>query len=208
MTIGQRIKAAREAADMTQEHLGRICGITKQAVYKYEAGIVTNIPIDRLERIAQSLGVSSAYLMGWEKETPVSISKSKHPAQTAEWNIYTRIRSRREELGLSQEELAARMGYKSKSSINKIEMGVNDIPQSKVLAFAKALGTTTAYLMGCDEEKETPAPISEGERPDPTIARIIDIVRQLSPETQMRCLEYFESLLALQNAAQAPNTPD
>lgn len=66
-------------------------------------------------------------------------------------NIYARIRSRREELGLSQEELAARMGYKSKSSINKIEMGVNDIPQSKVFAFAKALETTTAYLMGCDD---------------------------------------------------------
>mgnify|MGYP002709301167 CR=1 FL=1 len=56
-------------------------------------------------------------------------------------DIYTRIRARREELGLSQEELAARMGYKSKSSINKIEMGVNVIPQSKVLAFAKALDT-------------------------------------------------------------------
>ena len=43
------------------------------------------------------------------------------------------------------------MGYKSKSSINKIEMGINDIPQSKVLAFARALDTTTAYLMGCDD---------------------------------------------------------
>ena len=67
-------------------------------------------------------------------------------------DIYKRIRARREELGLSQEELAARMGYKSKSSINKIEMGINDIPQSKVLAFARALDTTTAYLMGCDDD--------------------------------------------------------
>lgn len=66
-------------------------------------------------------------------------------------DIYKRIRARREELGLSQEELASRMGYKSKSSINKIEMGVNDIPQSKVLAFARALDTSTAYLMGCDD---------------------------------------------------------
>ena len=77
-------------------------------------------------------------------------------------DIYTRIRIRREQLGLSQEELAARMGYKSKSSINKIEMGINDIPQSKVLAFARALETTTAYLMGCDDDEDTvntdPAP--------------------------------------------------
>ena len=77
-------------------------------------------------------------------------------------DIYTRIRIRREQLGLSQEELAARMGYKSKSSINKIEMGINDIPQSKVLAFARALETTTADLMGCDDDEDTvstdPAP--------------------------------------------------
>ena len=50
--------------------------------------------------------------------------------------IYKRIRARREELGISQEELARRMGYKSRSSINKIEKGENDIPQSKIVAFA------------------------------------------------------------------------
>ena len=43
-----------------------------------------------------------------------------------------RILQRRLELGLSQEELAQRMGYRSKSSITKLEKGVNDIPQSKV----------------------------------------------------------------------------
>ena len=73
-------------------------------------------------------------------------------------DIYQRIKTRREELGLTQEDLAHRMGYKSKSSINKIEMGKNDIPQSKVVAFAKALETTTAYLMGVDEAKEAIPP--------------------------------------------------
>ena len=68
--------------------------------------------------------------------------------------IYKRIRQRREELGLSQDELAKKMGYKSRSSINKIEKGENDIPQAKIEAFARALDTTTAYLLGIDEEKE------------------------------------------------------
>lgn len=72
--------------------------------------------------------------------------------------IYERIKARREELGLTQLELAKRMGYKSKSSINKIETGVNDIPQSKVIAFARALETTTAYLMGVDSAKESFVP--------------------------------------------------
>lgn len=62
--------------------------------------------------------------------------------------IYKRIRARREELGISQEELAKRLGYKSRSSINKIEKGENDIPQSKIVAFAQALQTTPECLMG------------------------------------------------------------
>lgn len=80
--------------------------------------------------------------------------------------LYQRIRKRREELGLSQEELAQKMGYKSRSSINKIEMGENDIPQSKIVQFARALNTTPAYLMGWEDnpdQKETASP-ETGER--------------------------------------------
>lgn len=65
-------------------------------------------------------------------------------------SIYERIKQRRNELGLTVEELANRMGYKDKSSISKIENGKADIPTSKVVAFAKALETTTAYLLGAD----------------------------------------------------------
>lgn len=62
--------------------------------------------------------------------------------------LYKNIRNRREELGMSQQDLADLLGYKSRSTIAKIESGENDIPQSKVMAFAKALKTTPAYLMG------------------------------------------------------------
>mgnify|MGYP001048923943 CR=1 FL=1 len=60
----------------------------------------------------------------------------------------------RKSKGLSQEELAQRMGYRSKSSITKLEKGINDIPQSKVEELAAALQTTPAYLLGLD----TPCP--------------------------------------------------
>lgn len=63
------------------------------------------------------------------------------------------IRRLREKNGLSQEELANRMGYKSKTTINKIEMGVNDIPQNKIERFALALNTTPAVLLGWAEEE-------------------------------------------------------
>lgn len=68
-------------------------------------------------------------------------------------NIGKQIMLRRKELGMTQEELAKLMGYKSKSTINKIELGVNDIVQSKVAKFAEILKTTPSYLMGWDQEE-------------------------------------------------------
>ncbi len=75
--------------------------------------------------------------------------------------FYERIRERREKLNMSQEELAKRLGYKSRSSINKIEIGENDIPQSKIKAFADALQTTPAYLMGWKDEDSSSSKPSE-----------------------------------------------
>lgn len=62
------------------------------------------------------------------------------------------IRERRLALGITQEELAKRMGYKSKSTINKIELGINDVNQSTATKFAVALNTTIAYLMGWTDD--------------------------------------------------------
>lgn len=66
--------------------------------------------------------------------------------------IGERIKSRREELGLTQQQLADRLGYKSKSAINKIELGVNDIAQKRIVDFAKALNTSIEFLLGMDKK--------------------------------------------------------
>lgn len=66
--------------------------------------------------------------------------------------LYKNIKNRRTELHLTQSELADRMGYADKSMIAKIEKGLVDLPQSKILAFAEALKTPPSYLMGWDED--------------------------------------------------------
>lgn len=87
--------------------------------------------------------------------------------------LYDRIKSRRTELGLTVEELAHKMGYKDKSSISKIENGKADIPQSKIAAFADALQTTPAYLMGWEEQPEPKKPtIPPGFKPMPKMKKI------------------------------------
>lgn len=71
--------------------------------------------------------------------------------------LNTNIRNRRLELGMSQQELADKLGYKSRSAVNKIELGINDLTQSKIKLFAEALNTTPAYLMGWTDDVDDEA---------------------------------------------------
>ena len=72
--------------------------------------------------------------------------------------IGDRIKERRLELDMSQDELARLVGYKSRSSINKIESDGRLLPQRKIMEIANALNTTPAYIMGWEESNETEAP--------------------------------------------------
>lgn len=70
--------------------------------------------------------------------------------------IGQRIRARREALGMSQEELARLIGYKSRSSINKIELDQYNLRQSKIKVISEALKTTPSYIMGWDTDTGLP----------------------------------------------------
>lgn len=65
--------------------------------------------------------------------------------------IGERIKKLREENNMTQEQLAHRLGYKTKSSVAHIENG-RDIPRSMVVKLADILGTTPAYLMGWEDD--------------------------------------------------------
>lgn len=67
-------------------------------------------------------------------------------------DIGKRIAERRMDLGLSQTQLAERCGYSDKTAISKIENGVSQLNQKKIVIFADALQTTPAYLMGWVED--------------------------------------------------------
>ncbi len=111
--------------------------------------------------------------------------------------IGSRIRKRREELHITQEELATKIGYKSRSSINKIEMNVQQLKQSKVLALAMALDTTVDYIMGWESDPDyvdnsdsrpdslsynDVIPIAKRIAQDPHLYELFDAVQDASPE--------------------------
>lgn len=67
MTKGDRIKKLRIEKGITQEEMAKKLNTTKQTISKYEKGIVTNIPSDRIESMAIILGTTPEYILGWEK---------------------------------------------------------------------------------------------------------------------------------------------
>lgn len=69
------------------------------------------------------------------------------------------IKKRREQLGMSQDELAQKVGYKSRSSINKIELNKQELTQSQIVKIAIALNVPVGYLLG--DKVETPKSTKE-----------------------------------------------
>ena len=67
--IGLRIKDLRHKAGLSQTDLAKLIGVSKQNLYKYENGIITNIPSDKIEALAHVLNTTPAYLMGWDETT-------------------------------------------------------------------------------------------------------------------------------------------
>ena len=65
-----------------------------------------------------------------------------------------RIKKRREELGLTQTELAERLGYKSRAAICAVEKDKEDMTTNRISKYAMALGVSPAYLMGWVGEEE------------------------------------------------------
>lgn len=104
-------------------------------------------------------------------------------------NIYERIKQLRLAQGMSQYDLAKKVGYEGRSAISKVENGERDISQSMIEKYATALGVTPTYLLYGDEIKKAPsAKMTEGEE-------ILKAFNSLSPEKQKQFRDYLRFLL-------------
>ena len=104
--------------------------------------------------------------------------------------INERIRQRRLELGFTQEELAHKIGYKSKVAICKIESGQRHVRQDMIENLAIALDTTPSYLMGWDKEDDD-ATISDRLL---TRDRELDDLDQAMVRRLLKCDEDFNKI--------------
>ena len=107
-------------------------------------------------------------------------------------DLYINIKKRREELDLTQTQLAEACGYADKTMISKIEKGLVDLPQSKIAVIAKALNTTPRSLMGWDDDPVA-AEIAEEMQFN---SQLEELTRKMSPERRESLLQYARFLLS------------
>lgn len=143
METGEKIKTLRKELGLTLEEVGTIVGVGKSTVRKWENGLISNMRSDKIEKLAEALHTTPAYLMGWEKEgTNIFINNFKNTLK------FLRVQE-----GYSQSELAKKLGI-SKSAISMYEVGKRE-PDFEILEIiANFFNVDMNYLL-CSKKKDT-----------------------------------------------------
>lgn len=109
-------------------------------------------------------------------------------------DLANKVRQRREELGISQEDLALRMGYSSRTSINKIENG-RPCSQKIIARLADALGVSIPYLMGWEEvekKNDAIADIILEMRTDDEFMSIVETIYKMDKDKRSSLLAFLK----------------
>lgn len=198
--IGYRIKTRREELGLTLDAVASAVQVSKSTIQRYEAGLIDRPKIPVLHSIANTLGVNPDWLLG--------LSDDRALEDEWDWDGHP-LRKIREDFGFTPDEVAEKIGISVRRYI--------DIESSRIrptipvlIELAINLCTSCDILLGIDGDlsggkREVPASIPGSGNSNPVIARIIGIARQLPPETQAKCLEQIEALLAQQNRVQVPS---
>lgn len=91
MTKGERIRLVRERTGKSQTAFADAIGVSKQTLYKYENDIITNVPSDKIEMMADLAEISPGYIMGWEpeyKKEDLKAIEQMDPADVARLRAY------------------------------------------------------------------------------------------------------------------------
>jgi transcriptional regulator with XRE-family HTH domain len=111
--------------------------------------------------------------------------------EVIDMTVADRIKDLRVKQGLSQDDLAKKMGFKNRSSVTQVEKSGNDITLRKVEKYAKALGVSPAYLMGWEDYDVVISPSGPG---DPIIVEVKRISEDMSTDSKIQLLNYARFL--------------
>ena len=162
--LGQLIFNFRTGKNWSMQKFAEISGVSKSYVSKLENGTTgDNLSIDTLCKLSEIMKIDVMDLM--EIIGRKRVNMVPESARSAENVIFANaVKNRREDLKLSQAELARMVGYKTKNTIERIESGGYNVTQSEISKLARALKTTPNALMGWTPKvKEEEEPLSSEE---------------------------------------------
>ena len=102
--------------------------------------------------------------------------------------IYERIRQLRISQGMSQFDLAKKVGYEGRSAISKVEAGDRDISQSMIQKYAEALNVSPTFLLYGEEERHKSQKTKK-------LTEFIDLFSQLTDEQQNLIIASMKGIL-------------
>lgn len=188
--ILQRIEIKLAEIGMPKQEFYARSGISSASFSQWNTG-AHKPTIKKLKDAADVLGTSVEYLLYGEESSAQFVA---------------RINTLLAKKDITKAEFYEKCGVTS-ASFSQWNTGKAKPRLKNIERIANFLGVSSEYLLYGEESpaqyiKKAPTSIAESERSRQIAARISEIVYQLYPETQESCLQYFESLLALQNAAQ------
>ena len=175
MTLGDRIRVKREQARLTQEELAVKTGTKKQTISKYENGIITDIPLSKLDTIAKALNTTPIYLLGWED---FSIKTSSEKQKRYNFMDLEKWKQVKKEKHLSYDDLAAMTGY-SRSTITNIFCGYIEYPRFETIQAIE-------HALGIDK----PQPLSSEQQ------ELFSLIQSLSDDEAKQLNDYLSFLLS------------
>lgn len=173
-TMAERLKWLRkEKARITLEELAKKVGISRATAQRYEAGIITNIPSDKIELLAEALKTTPGFIMGWEND----------PEKYRLDNRFGMLlRRERISSGLEKEEFARSIGI-TEEALDKYETGAA-IPGINV-------ALPIAIQLGIPIDQYDPM---EGRKPDEDEEEIIRVFKGLSSRSKAKAIAYIQGL--------------
>lgn len=182
-TIAQRLKWLRkEHVKKTQEEVGKIVGVGKATIQKYENGIISSIPSDKIELLAEALETTPGFIMGWETDP----DKFRLDTRFGDLLRKERLRS-----GLNKKEFSASIGI-TEDALDKYESGTA-IPSINV-------AMPIAIQLGISVDQYDPVYKAKNDMNGNNLnAEIIKLLSSLSDSGRKQAVDYLRFLSTLED---------
>ncbi len=181
MDVGAKLEAARKACGYTREYVAKIINTSQQNIYKYEKGIVSNIPIKRIEALCSLYGISAIDVLGWDEpsETKVRFVSDLDNAAVFANNLRRLMQSK----GKDRMQVCADLNLKYTTFANWYN-GVKYPRIDKIEMLANYFGVAKSELIERSPEEKVSAP----ER-DEREREIIGIFEKLSDKEKEKFVQ-------------------